>query len=306
MSETFKNALAADNSEFDKFPQSYGQERLWFLDQLEPNSPAYIIPAALRISGLLDRSALEATFNHIVNRHESLRTSFSISDSRPVQLIAPSRPHLLDFLDLSHFEENEGLRRAKAIATEEAHSPFDLSRGPLLRTKLLKLADLDHVLIVTMHHIISDGWSIGVFIREIGAIYSALVKGQQYRLDQLQIQYADYAAWQREWLEGEQLERQLRYWRKQLGGEIRSLELPTDKVRPAHQSYRGGREYASVRQEVTRKIKELSRREGVTDYILLLAAYKAMLMRVSGEEEVSMGTPIAGRNRRELEGLIGF
>ena len=306
MSETFKSALAPDYSEFDKFPLSYAQERLWFLDQLEPNSPAYIIPAALRISGLLDLAALHSTFNQIVARHESLRTSFSIIDSRPVQIIAPSRSHLLDFTDLSHLDHFERERRASSIATDEAHRPFDLSRDHLLRTKLLKLADLDHVLILTMHHIISDGWSISVFIREIAAIYSALVNGQQPRLDKLEIQYADYAAWQREWLEGQQMDSQLKYWRQQLGSEIRSLELPTDKVRPARASYRGGREYAKVSPEVSRKLREMSKRESVTVYMLVMAAYKVMLMRVSGQEDVRVGTPIAGRNRSEVEGLIGF
>ena len=290
----------------ERMPLSYAQERLWFLDQLEPNSPAYIIPAALRISGLLDLPALLSTFNQIVARHESLRTSFSIIDSRPVQLISPSRNHLLDFTDLSHLDHFERERRASSIATDEAHRPFDLSRDHLLRTKLLKLADLDHVLILTMHHIISDGWSISVFIREIAAIYSALVNGQQPRLDALEIQYADYAAWQRQWLEGQQMDSQLKYWRQQLGSEIRSLELPTDKVRPARASYRGGREYAKVSPEVSRKLREMSRRESVTVYMLVMAAYKVMLMRVSGQEDVRVGTPIAGRNRSEVEGLIGF
>ena len=290
----------------ERVPLSYAQERLWFLDQLEPNSPAYIIPAALRISGQLDVPALHNTFNLIVGRHESLRTSFSIIDSQPVQVIAPSSHHALDITDLSDLEPTERERRATEITYDLAHKPFDLRRDALLRTTLLKMGELDHVLIVTMHHIVSDGWSMGVMIREVAEIYSALVKGEGSKQEEMVIQYADYAAWQRGWLEGEEMERQMRYWRGQLGGEVRSLELPLDRVRPTRQNYRGGREYAKLSQEVRGKLREMSRREGVTVYMLLLAAYKVMLMRVSGEEDVRVGTPIAGRNRREVEGLIGF
>ena len=306
MSETLSSALEADNSEFDKFPLSYAQERLWFLDQLEPNSPAYIIPAALRISGPLDSLALQASFNLLVSRHESLRTSFAILDGLLLQFISPSRSHVLDLIDLSPLDPLLRLPRASAIASMDAHSPFDLSRGPLLRTKLLKLDDLDHVLILSIHHIISDGWSIAILIREIAALYSSLVSGHDSPLAPLDIQYADFAAWQRDWLDGDQMERQLRYWRKQLAGEYSSLELPTDRARPARQSYRGARLVANVSPEVSRRLKELSRQESVTVYMLLLAAYKVMLMRLSGQEVVTVGTPIAGRNRRELEGLIGF
>ena len=306
MSETFKSALVADDNEFDKFPLSYAQERLWFLDQLEPNSPAYIIPAALRISGQLDVPALHNTFNLIVGRHESLRTSFSIIDSQPVQVIAPSSHHALDITDLSDLEPTERERRATEITYDLAHKPFDLRRDALLRTTLLKMGELDHVLIVTMHHIVSDGWSMGVMIREVAEIYSALVKGEGSKQEEMVIQYADYAAWQRGWLEGEEMERQMRYWRGQLGGEVRSLELPLDRVRPTRQNYRGGREYAKLSQEVRGKLREMSRRESVTEYMLLLGAYKVMLMRVSGEEDVRVGTPIAGRNRKDIEGLIGF
>ena len=285
---------------------SYAQQRLWFLDQLEPNSSSYNIPAAVRLRGTLDIAALEQSFGEIIRRHESLRTRFGVVDGRPVQLIEETPDFSLPVIDLSTLPEQEREVEARRLATEELQGSFDLREGPLLRARVLQLGAEEFVLLCTMHHIVSDGWSMGVFIRELTALYTAYAAGEASPLPDLTIQYADFAHWQREWLEGEVLEGQLSYWKKQLAGAPAVLELPTDYPRPAIQSFRGAHHPLTLSEDLSAKLKQLSQREGVTLFMTLLAAFQVLLSRYSGQEDIVVGSPIANRNRAETEQLIGF
>ncbi|MDT5269206.1 MAG: hypothetical protein QOH49_1392 [Acidobacteriota bacterium] len=288
-------------------PLSFAQQRLWFIDQLEPGSFYYNIPVALRLKGALDVSALVHTLDEVVRRHESLRTTFSEADGGPVQIIHPALPQSLKVVDLSGIgdaEQREG--EARRLAGEEARQPFDLSTGPLLRASLLKLSDEEHVLLFTMHHIVSDGWSMGVLVREVSALYAAFAQGEESPLAELPVQYADYAAWQRNWLTGETLESQLSYWRGQLGGELTPLELPTDRPRPAVPSYKGARQVAALPKGLTDALKAISLEEGSTLFMTLLAAFNALMHHLSGRHDLVVGTDVANRNRAETEELIGF
>ncbi|HMF57479.1 MAG TPA: condensation domain-containing protein, partial [Pyrinomonadaceae bacterium] len=287
-------------------PLSFAQQRLWFIHQLEPSSSAYNMPVAVRLKGRLDFAALERTLSEIIKRHESLRTSFRLSDGHPVQIIAPPEEVALPVLDLSHMPERERMAEAHNLAAAEARQSFDLEHGPLCRASLLRLGPEDHILLFTMHHIITDGWSMGVLVHEVGALYRAFAEGEQSPLAPLPIQYADFAYWQRKVLEGEVLEAHSRYWEKQLGGTLPVMELPTDRPRPSVQSFRGASQMLNLSASLVEKLKALARREGVTFFMLLLAAFKAMLYRYTGEEEIIVGSPIANRNRVEVEGLIGF
>ncbi|HEX5603360.1 MAG TPA: amino acid adenylation domain-containing protein, partial [Pyrinomonadaceae bacterium] len=282
------------------------QQRLWFLDQLEPESAFYNIPSAVRLSGELNKVALAQSLTEIVRRHEALRTVFARADGEPVQVIRGAEQFTLEQLDLSALTAAEREARARELAAAEAQEPFDLSRGPLLRVKLLQLAAQEHVVLLTMHHIISDGWSIGVLIRELTALYEAYRCGEESPLEELPIQYADYAVWQREWLQGEVLDGQMEYWRKQLAGASPTLELPMDRMRPAMQSYRGAAQTILLPVELSNSLKELSRRQGATLFMTLLAALETLLYRYSGQEDFCVGSPIANRNRADIEGLIGF
>ena len=289
-----------------ELPLSHAQERLWFLDQLGPGSVAYIVPAAVRLKGWLDVEALQRTLDEVVRRHEVLRTRFIAVDGEPVQVIAPPSRLELPVIDLSELPEEEREAEAHQLAAAEAQRPFDLSVGPLLRVQLLRLREEDHVVLFTMHHIITDGWSTGILVREVAALYEAYIKGHESPLPELEIQYADYAVWQREWLQGEVLEQQLSYWRQQLGEELPVLQLPTDKPRPPVQSYRGRSLGFSLPAELTAELKKLSNAESVTLYMTLLTAFKILLWRYSGQSDVVVGTPIAGRNQLATEGLIGL
>jgi amino acid adenylation domain-containing protein len=286
-------------------PASFAQRRLWFLQQLEPDASAYNVPAAVRLNGRLDASALSRTLDEVVRRHEALRTTFASEGGEPVQVIHPPAPVELPVTDLTHLPEDEREAEALRLAGEEARSPFDLARGPLLRARLLRLSDEEHVALFTMHHIICDGWSAGVLVREVAALYGAYAEGRESPLEELAIQYADYAVWQREWLRGEVLEKQLDYWRAQLGGELPVLELPTDRPRPAVQSYAGATASAELSEELSKQLRALARREGVTPFMLMLAAFEALLRAYTGQGDISVGTPVAGRTRLETEGLIG-
>ncbi|MGB9178609.1 MAG: amino acid adenylation domain-containing protein [Pyrinomonadaceae bacterium] len=287
-------------------PLSFAQQRLWFIHKLEPSSSAYNMPVAVRLKGRLDFAALEQTLSEIIKRHESLRTSFGMSDGQPVQIITPPEEVALPVLDLSHMPERERVAEAQTLATAEARQSFDLERGPLYRASLLRLDDEDHILMFSMHHIITDGWSMGVLVREVGTLYLAFAEGKPSPLAPLPIQYADFAHWQRKHLEGEALEAHLRYWKKQLGGTLPVMELPTDRPRPLVQSFNGSSQTMNLPASLVEKLNALARREGVTFFMLLLAAFKAMLYRYTGEEEIIIGSPIANRNREEIEGLIGF
>ncbi|RMF36691.1 MAG: non-ribosomal peptide synthetase, partial [Chloroflexi bacterium] len=292
--------------EGNALPLSFAQQRLWFLDQLAPNTPLYNIPDAIRLRGPLDVAVLERSLNEIVRRHESLRTTFRATDGKPVQVIAPTLKLPLPLVDLSGLPKAAREAEVQRLATEEAQRPFDLSRGPLLRVTLLRLGDEEHVALLTMHHIISDGWSMRVLVQELAALYDAFSHGRPSPLPDLPIQYADFALWQREWLQGEVLEEQLAYWKQQLSGSPPVLELPTDRPRPPVQSFRGAHRPFMLPRPLSQAIKALCRREGVTPFMLLLAAFQTLLHRYTGQDDISVGTPIANRNRAEIEGLIGY
>jgi len=287
-------------------PLSFAQQRLWFLNQLEPGSAAYTIPAALRLKGRLETETLRRAFDEVARRHESLRTSFVVVGGQPVQLIAEAWRVELPVTDLSHLAEGEREAEVARQVGEAMQGAFDLQRGPLLRLRLLRLAEDEHVLLLMMHHIVSDGWSVGVLVREVTTLYKAFSEGAPSPLPEPGLQYADYAAWQREWLRGEVLEGQLSYWREQLSGAPVELELPTDRRREAEPSRRGRRQGFRVGLDVTRGLRELSGREDVTIFMTLLAALQTLLHHYSGQEDVVVGTAIANRMRPEVEGLIGF
>jgi amino acid adenylation domain-containing protein len=288
-------------------PLSFAQRRVWFFDQMEPGNPAYNIPFAVRLRGSLDVAALERALGEIVARHEALRTTFPTVDSQPVQHIAEPAPFTLHVVDLSSLE-NEDTRQAEVqrLAEEEARRGFDLSAGPLFRAVLLRVEDAEHVALVTMHHIISDGWSIGILVREVAALYDAFAGGKASPLAPLAIQYADYAVWQREWLRGDVLERQLSYWREQLTGAPPVLELPTDHPPLSAQTFRGGRHSLVLSSSLADELKALSRREGATLFMTMLAAFNILLQRYTGQRDIIIGSPVAGRSRSVTEGLIGF
>src|SRR5215510_12261349 len=288
-----------------ELPLSYAQQRLWFIDQLEPGSAAYNIPSAVRLRGRLDEQALHRSFNEIIARHEVLRTSFPSRNGEPRQEIQNSRDLQLERIDLRETDEAERERKLEAILRDESRRGFDLSSGPLIRAKLIRLAEDQHMLMVNMHHIVSDGWSMEVIIGELARLYQAFTQGQESPLPELEIQYADYAVWQRGWLQGEVLEIQLQYWKEKLDG-VAVLELPTDRARPAVAGDQGASESFRWSEELTTGLRRLSQREGVTLFMGLLAGFQLLLARYSGQEDIAVGAPIAGRNRREIEGLIGF
>ncbi|HYR08117.1 MAG TPA: amino acid adenylation domain-containing protein, partial [Longimicrobium sp.] len=287
-------------------PLSFAQERLWFLSRMEPDSPFYNVPAAIRLGGALDASALERALGEIVRRHEALRTVFRDAGGAPSQVIAPFAGFTLPVEDLSALGEAEREAEASRRASAEAARAFDLAAGPLFRARLLRLGAEDHVLLLTMHHVVSDGWSMGVLFRELSALYGAYREGRESPLADLAVQYADYAVWQREQLRGEVLDRQLAYWKERLAGAPALLELPTDRPRPAVQTYRGAEATLELPEGLLERLQALGRREGATLYMVLLAAFQALLSKYSGSEDVIVGTPIAGRTRGEVEGLIGF
>ena len=285
---------------------SFAQQRLWFINQLNPGSAVYNIPVALRLSGRLEVAALEASLTELVKRHESLRTRFVAGDGEPVQVIEAAQPVQLEMQDLSELAEAEREAAAQRLLGAEASKPFELEQGPVLRVGLLKLGAEEHIALLTLHHIVSDGWSMGVLVRELSELYAGQVAGREVELPELPVQYADYAAWQREWLSGAVLEKQLHYWKQQLGGELPVLSLATDYARTALSGQPGGNMGLQLSAETSAGLQELSRREGVTLFMTLLAGWQVLLGRYAGQEEVVVGTPIAGRNRLETEGLIGF
>jgi amino acid adenylation domain-containing protein len=286
-------------------PVSFAQQRLWFLDQLVPNDAFYNTPAAVRLTGSLNLAALEQTFNQIVRRHEALRTTFVTVEGQPVQVIAPTLTLSLPVIDLRDFPVAERETQARQLTTQEAQRPFDLSKAPLLRVTLLRLDETEYVLLLILHHIVSDGWSIGILIREIAALYSAIGNEQPVLLPPLSIQYADFAYWQRQWLQGKVLAAQLAYWRQHLR-DISILNLPTDRARPAVQTYRGATQFLQLPKNLSEALEALSQREGVTLFMTLLAAFQTLLYRYTQQEDITVGSPIANRNRSEIEGLIGF
>ncbi len=289
-----------------RLPLSFAQQRLWFLTELEPTSSFYNMPAAVRLSGALDIQALKRTLNEIIRRHESLRTSFPAEGGQPRQEIAPALELELAVHDLSQLSLPEREAEALRRATAEARHPFDLAHGPLFRASLLRLREDEHILLVTMHHIISDGWSMSVLVREVGELYRAFIEDSPSTLEELPVQYSDFAVWQREWLTGEVLEAHLSYWKQQLGGELPVLELLTDKVRPQVQTFNGASESLRLPARLRDSLDLLGKREGATLFMALLASFKVLLHRYTGQTDIVVGSPIANRNRLEVENLIGF
>ncbi|HEU0076774.1 MAG TPA: amino acid adenylation domain-containing protein, partial [Longimicrobiaceae bacterium] len=287
-------------------PLSFAQQRLWLVDRLEPGSAAYNMPYALRLRGALDVAALRRSLDALVERHETLRTSFAEHDGGPVQVVHAPAPVALPLVDLRGLSDEVREGEARRLADEEAQRPFDLARGPLLRCTLLRPGEEEHVLCFTLHHVVGDGWSLGVLVREVTALYAAFGRGEEPGLPELPVQYADYAVWQRAWLAGEALEAQLSWWREQLAGAPPLLELPTDHARRAGQGARAGSHAFALSPEVSHPLRALSRREGATLFMTLLAAWQALLGRYAGQEDGVVGSPVAGRTHAELEGLIGF
>ncbi|WP_407882763.1 amino acid adenylation domain-containing protein, partial [Scytonema sp. NUACC26] len=286
-------------------PLSFAQQRLWFLNQLQPDSCAYNIPVAIRLTGRLNIIALMQSFNEIVHRHSVIRTTFASATGQLIQQITPTLDLNVPVVDLRYLPKVKREVEVECLTIQEAQQPFDLAQGPLLRVTLLKLTETEHVVLLTMHHIISDGWSMGIFIRELAALYKALDSGQPSPLPELPIQYADFALWQRQWLQGKVLEAQLVYWQRQLSG-CPVLQLPTNRPRPAIQTFQGATQSFSLSHELTEELKTLSRQEGVTLFMTLLAVFKTLFHRYSGQDDIVVGSPIANRNRVEIEGLIGF
>ena len=291
--------IAAAREAGEALPLSYAQERQWFLWQLDPHSAAYHIPGVLRLSGRLDKNALQRSFDSLLERHESLRTRLHLDgDNRSQVVLAHAVVEIVE----SAVSETELQARVQALIAE----PFDLQQGPLLRVNLLNLGEDEQVLVLVQHHIVSDGWSMGVMVQELMQLYAAYSQGQDCQLGALPIQYADYALWQRRWMEAGEKERQLGYWRAQLGGSQLVLELPLDHPRPAVQSYRGARQDMALEPALVAGLKALAQREGVTLFMLLLASFQTLLYRYSGQSDIRVGVPTANRNRAETERLIGF
>jgi len=286
-------------------PLSYAQQRMWFIDQLTPGRSSYNIPGGMRLEGPLNFDALRNSLYEIVRRHESLRTRFVSVKGEPRQVIDEEVRLDLETTDLSATPENEREAEAKRLAREEARKPFDLEHGPLFRVKVLKLDEQEHVLLVTMHHISSDGWSTDILVREFAMLYGALSSGAPSPLPELPVQYADYAVWQRSWMKGSVLADKLAYWKKQLTG-IQTLELPTDRPRPAVQGQSGATLDFELDNQLTDSMRELARSQGATLYMVLMATLQLLIYRYSGHRDILVGSPVAGRIQRQIEGLIGL
>ncbi len=297
--------LQNERDSFDTFPLSFAQQRLWFLSQLDSDSPLYNMPASLRLRGTLNVTALKQSLNDIVQRHEALRTTFTLEAGQPVQVIAPIRLVPFQLIDLRDWPAEEREAEARRLATAEARQPFNLEQGPLLRVTLLRLADQDYILLLTMHHIVADGWSLGILVQELMAGYTAHQQGNAALLPELPIQYADFAAWQHEWVQDELFAIQMAYWQQQLSGDLPNIELPSDRPRPPLQTFNGAHMPLLIPPDLAAALKELGQREGATLFMLLLAAFNVLLYRYTGQTDVVVGSAIANRNREEIEGLIG-
>ena len=287
-------------------PLSFAQQRLWFLSQLEPDSAAYNLPTSVRLMGPLEVVTLASSLAEVIRRHESLRTTFSNVNGTVVQVIAPAMRADLAVVDLTGLPAANREEGARQHLNHEVLKPFDLRYGPLVRCVLLRLGEQDYVLVVNMHHIVTDGWSMGIFWRELMLLYDAFSSGKPSPLAELPIQYADYAIWQRRWLQGEEIERRISYWNKQLAGAPSLLDLPLDATRPPRQTYQGGSEALVLAGDLSDAIQALARQENVSLFMLLTGTFQLLLQRLSGQDDVVIGVPVAGRNRVETEGLIGF
>jgi len=287
-------------------PLSFGQERLWFLDQLVPNHAFYNVPEAFRLRGVLNATILEQSLNEIINRHEVLRTTYASVKGQPIQVIHSNFPIKLLVVNLQGLSPDDQESQVSQMILEEAQRPFDLVQGPLLRTTLLQLSSEEHIFLLNLHHILCDDWSLNVLFEELSALYQAFSTGNPSPLPDLAIQYADFAAWQRQWLQGEILDNKLAYWQQNLSGSLPILELPTDYPRPLEPTYQGARQSVVIPKSLTDALNALSRQEGTTLFMTLLAAFQTLLYHYTGQEDILIGAPISNRHRSELEGLIGF
>ncbi|MCA1614249.1 MAG: condensation domain-containing protein, partial [Acidobacteria bacterium] len=289
-----------------EMPLSFAQERLWFLNRLTPDSAAYHVLRPMRIRGALDVGLLERAFTEIVRRHEVYRTTFPAVDWRPIQFVHPPHPVALPPVDISGLPEAEREARIEKLIEDEGRRPFNLAEGPLWRLNLLRLGAEEHLLMLTEHHMVHDGWTEGILVGEFLALYSAFAEGRPSPLAELPVQYSDFAAWQRQCMRGDALESQLAYWKQKLSGALPVLELPTDRPRPAVETFRGATSSVAIPAELLARLNELGRRNGSTLFMMLFAAFNILLHRYTGQDDILVGSPIAGRNRAELEPLIGF
>jgi len=312
--ERWKRGERVNRPELDTIPWrlvqslallSFAQQRLWFLEQLEPGNAAYTMPYAIHLRGVLDVEALQRSIQEIISRHEILRTTFAIVDEKPVQVIASTFNFELPVNELEFLPGANKDTYILELAQEAARQPFDLSKGPLIRAVLLQLAEEEHVLLLTMHHIVSDRWSVAIVLRELALLYDAFITGDPSPLHELPIQYADYAHWQRQWLQGDRLETQLAYWKRQLANAPARLNLPTDHPRPAVQTFQGANQAVEITKSLTESLKNLSQRESTTLFMTLLAAFMVLLSRYTGQDDVVVGSPASNRSRTETEELIG-
>ncbi|HEX3586561.1 MAG TPA: condensation domain-containing protein, partial [Candidatus Angelobacter sp.] len=290
-----------------RLPLSWAQKRLWFLDRLQPGSGFYNVVLACELHGNLNVSALERSLAEIIRRHGALRTRFVAEDGEPAQKVEESIEFRLQLLDLSNQEPAEDRRRQmQEIVTQEAAKPFDLGNAPLLRGVLVRLGEREHILELSIHHIVVDEWSMGVLQQEMALLYAAYVQGEESPLKAMPLQYAEYTLWQAEWLQGEVFARQMEYWTKQLAGMPELLELPTDKPRPAVPQHRGSTEAVTIGGDYWEKMKWFSRQEDSTVFMTVLAIYQVLLLRYTGQADFGVGTPITNRNHVRMEGMIGF
>ena len=286
-------------------PLSFAQERLWFTTQVDPDNPVYNIPIALEIEGAINVEELEQSFSEIIRRHEALRTTFTRIEDQPVQVIGEASPFSLEMCDLSELPESERRAEATRLATEAAQQCFDLARGPLLRVRLLRMAEHHYVILFSTHHIVCDEWSMGVLIQEMVTLLKSFSEGKPSPLADPAIQYADFSEWQRKWLQGEEFEQHLSYWKNQLA-DLPTLVLPADYARSPVQTFRGATKLLRLDDDLRNEIKAVSLKEGTTLFMTLLAAFKVLLYCYSGQRDIAVGTDIANRSRKEMEGLIGF
>ncbi|HET6978726.1 MAG TPA: condensation domain-containing protein [Pyrinomonadaceae bacterium] len=293
-------------SDLREAPLSYAQRRLLFLQQLEPDSPAYNVPQVFRLTGKLNISVLERTLSEIVRRHEVLRTTFHVNGDEHLQVTHSSYDVSVPVIDLEHWPEVEREAEVQRFAVAEARHPFDLEHGPLLRAKLLRLGVEEHVVLFTLHHIVSDGWSTGLLVSEVQTLYTAYSEDRPSPLPELPIQYADYARWQRDWFKGAVFERQLAYWRERLRGAPTTLTLPPDRPRPAPRKFRGETHSVRFSAEVSGELRRISREQGTTLFMTMLAAFDILLSYYTKQTDIVIGTPVGGRMRAETEPLIGF
>jgi amino acid adenylation domain-containing protein len=305
--------VAPGRPQADTFPMSFAQERLWFLNRLDPHSHLYNVPFSMRLTGKLNIFALEQSIKEIIRRHEILRTTFTSLNDRPVQIIHRYSDESTDeaigplsILDLRQLRPAESRSLTARLIAQEGQAPFDLSKGPLLRTTMLWIGESEYVLLLTMHHIVTDGWSIGVFMRELAELYTSFSRGIGSPLSELPIQYADFAVWQEQWLQGGVLEAQLGYWKKQLGGQLSSLEVMGDRPRPSVRAFHGSSEPIVLSRTSSLAIKALGRKQNATVYMTLLAAFKTLLYRYTGQTDILVGSPLANRNQAATGDLIGF